>query len=173
MGGPDEKEIEDLPAFRETVPVSVSLIAPMFEDDYESIWQIQDGEGNRIGETFSVSVRVVAPTPVPIPTPFYLQPSGLAAAPIGCSVTFRWSWTGDLDEDMWFAVRLGRDQTRSVGWTKETEYEYSFQEGDEGNYNWEIAICRGVPQTGLCVQLIVSEQQIFSVECQPVRNSGG
>jgi hypothetical protein len=160
MGGPDEQEIDALPDFTETVTISVSLVAPASAENYEGIWQIQDDNGNPIGETFRVFIRV-GPTPTPelsYPPPV-LDPVSI----IGTNVTFRWSWSGALKEDEWFAVRVGKGEPlRAVVWVKEYEYTYSLPSDLEGDYSWEIKICRGDPATGICEQLAVSERSVFA-----------
>jgi predicted Ser/Thr protein kinase len=56
----------------ETLEIELSLQAPTRHDTYTSVWQLQDGEGNPIGEQLEITCRV-APTPTPkttaTPTP--------------------------------------------------------------------------------------------------------
>jgi hypothetical protein len=47
-----------------------------------------------------------------------------------------------------------------VAWTKDRTFILRLDEG--GDYNWEIAICRGDPAQAVCEQMAVSEQEVFS-----------
>jgi tetratricopeptide (TPR) repeat protein len=118
------------------------------------------------------------PTPTPSPTPTSAprptrspvppSPPELADVSIlACNVTFKWNWSGTLAENEWFAVRVGRvgvDLGPIVRtWTKLSMYEYSLSDvGEYSEYSWEIAICRGVPEVGVCEQLVVSRRGEFS-----------
>ena len=62
----DEPEIEPL-ARGETTQIKLSLRAPTGYDSYSSVWQLQDSEGNLIGEKLELDCRV-GPTPTPRPT---------------------------------------------------------------------------------------------------------
>ena len=99
----------------------------------------------------------VTPSPTPYPVPILDDVSIIV-----CNVTFRWGWPGVLAEDEWFAVRVWREgiaPAYSITWTKERQYTYPLSIG--GDYSWEIAVCRGKPETGVCEQLAVSEQRKF------------
>ena len=78
---------------------------------------------------------------------------------IQCNATFRWSYARGLADDEWFALRLGIGEPHSRVWVKDLEYTYTLK--DPGLYTWEIAVCRGAPETAVCEQLAVSEQQVF------------
>jgi len=106
--------------------------------------------------------RIVAPTTsTPYPPPV-LTGNGI----IDSNVTFRWQWSGTLDKDVWFAVRVGKspDIPHSQTWTQQFEYTYSLCTlgGKPGEYNWEVAVCRGDPSAESCDrQLAVSDRSVF------------
>jgi len=159
MGGPNERRIEPLPTTTEAVTVSIPLVAPASDGEYEGIWQIQDAGGNPISEEFYAKVIVRKPPP---PTPTYspLKLGGVSI--IGCNVIFKWEWPGTLAEDEYFAVRAWRegiDPHESVTWTKGREYTHIPCE--KGDYTWEVAICRGDPGTHICEQLAVNKGGTF------------
>jgi serine/threonine protein kinase len=159
MSGPDEQEISPLPASGEMVTVSLALVAPPSDGIYEGTWQIQDAEGNPISEPLLVNVRVYQP---PSPTPPYPPPVLVQASIIKCNIIFGWDLPRDLAEDDWFAVRVGIGEPHSRVWVKEHEYTYTLPK--EGEYVWEVAICRGDPSTHVCEELAVSERQTFEFE---------
>jgi hypothetical protein len=65
-----------------------------------------------------------------------------------------------LLEDEYFAVRVGiGGPVHSIAWIKEQAYTLTPRE--VGEYAWEVAICRGSLQTGVCEQLAISEQGSF------------
>jgi hypothetical protein len=78
-------------------------------------------------------------------------------------VIFKWGWSGILAEDEWFAVRVGRKEVDSKPvskvWIKGNEYLYSLSE--PGDYSWEVAVCRGEPESEKCEQLVVSGRNEF------------
>ena len=117
-------------------------------------------------DTPTATVTPTRPPTEPVPTkPLSVYPPPVLefGGIIGCTAFFRWSWSGTLAEDEWFAVRRWRkgvDQHYSVTWVKEHEYPCSLSDG--GEYTWEIAICRGDPSTHICELLAVSEQAVFS-----------
>jgi len=101
------------------------------------------------------------PTSVPTPTPY--PPPELAGLDIlRCNATFKWTWSGTLADDEWFAVRVGRgsDPPHSVAWIKERVFTFTLRE--PGDYVWEIGICRGDLAEARCEQLAVSEREVFS-----------
>ncbi len=145
-------------------------------------------------ETESPTSTTPPPTPSPVPTtatpaftptltptrspvdiwtptpPAYLPPVLGDISIVHCNVTFRWSWSGTLNEDEWFAVRVGVDTPKSVRWVKEDQYTHTL--GGPGEYSWEIAVCRGDPINYEChEQLTVSERGTFRIvgDCPPVR----
>jgi len=160
MSGPDEQPVEPLLVSSETFTVSLSLIAPASDGEYEGIWQVQDAEGNPLSDGLTVRVAVFQPPP---PTPSYPPPELMGLDVMGCNVTFKWDWPRSLAENDWFAVRAGRAGSgppHSVAWTKDRTFILRLDEG--GDYNWEIAICRGDPAQAVCEQMAVSEQEVFS-----------
>jgi hypothetical protein len=156
MGGPGEQAIEPLPAPGEMLTVSVFFVAPASHGIYEGTWQIQDAEGNPISEPLPVSVIVYEPPP---PPPSYPPPELVEASILQCNVTFRWTWPKELAEDEWFALRVGVGEPHSVVWLKEHQFTYTIPR--EGEYVWEVDICRGDPDTHVCEQLAVSERNSF------------
>ena len=113
------------------------------------------------------------PTDTPIPptrTPAYPAPVLIGAQrTTGCNWKFEWQWSRTLDEDEYFAIRVGVDSPgESKEWIKEAWYEYPLTDAG-GRYVWEVAICRGDPSTHICEQLAVSEQQSFSFTCSPTK----
>jgi hypothetical protein len=166
MSGPAEQEIDEPLDLTGTITVSVSLVAPTLAGDYEGIWQIQDRDGNPASETFSVSIYVLPPPPTPYPSPLL---EGIDI--IDCNVTFKWSWSSDLAEDEYFALRVwkvGSEDHKSNTWTKEKTHIYPLC--DAGDYSWEIAICRGDPETQICEELATSE---FREQISDFRFNGG
>jgi hypothetical protein len=157
MGGPGEQRIDLSPSATGAVTVSVHLVAPAFDGEYESIWQIRDAQGNLISEELHATVVVSRP---PTPLPSYPKPVLTGLDIFGCSVTFHWIWSGWLAEDTYFAVRAGIGAPGyAKSWTKDTQLSWEFTE--PGNYVWEVAICRGTPGGGICEQLAVSEQDSY------------
>lgn len=113
--------------------------------------------------TFTPVSSTAIPTSLSPPTPTPLSSPVLRGVEIlGCDVTLRWNWSGVLAEDEWFSVRVGRaegEPLHGATWTKEDTYVYALRDG--GEYNWEIAICRGDPAEARCEQLAVSERGVF------------
>jgi len=103
-------------------------------------------------------------TPTPAP-PHCAPPRLVGIEAIACNVTFKWDWPGTLASDEWFAVRVGKlpDVPHSQYWGKERAYTYSMLTlgGASGDYNWEVAVCRGDPASAKCEQLAVSERDAF------------
>jgi hypothetical protein len=108
-------------------------------------------------------------TPMPMPSitrtpipPAYPPPILGGIDIFGCSLTFHWSWAGQLAEDEYFAPGVGIGAPgESRTWTKETQYGWILTE--PGEYVWEVAICRGDPETHICNQLAVSERGSFTL----------
>jgi formylglycine-generating enzyme required for sulfatase activity len=100
------------------------------------------------------------PEPTATITPFP-PPALVGRELIGCSVILRWSWSGTLTSDEWFAVRIGKENLESRVWTKEQEYVIRLEE--DGEYTWEIAIIKGNPPE-VREQLAVSEPDYFNVD---------
>jgi serine/threonine protein kinase len=119
----------------------------------------------------STATSTSTPPPTETPTATFIPPPPTYPPPalegmdiIACNVTFKWSWSRTLADDEWFAVRVGIGIPHSVVWVKEYSYTYSLG-SDEGEYSWEIAICRGDPANGHCrgdELLVVSERGFFS-----------
>ena len=65
----EEPEIESL-APEETLRIEITLRAPTSYNSYASVWQLQDSEGNPIGEELELACRVdLTPTPRPTAMP--------------------------------------------------------------------------------------------------------
>ena len=69
----DELEVVEEPGIEplapeETLRIEITLRAPTSYDRYASVWQLQDSEGNPIGEELEITCRV-GPTPTPTPVP--------------------------------------------------------------------------------------------------------
>lgn len=115
------------------------------------------------GVSFTVS-EPSAPTPIPVLTRPVYPPPVLGGVDIfGSDVTFHWSWDGKLADNDYFDLRVGIG-TPGEGktWTKETQQSWTFT--GQGEYVWEIAICRGIPGAADCSgnkQLAVSERGTF------------
>jgi len=65
MGGPGVREVERVGA-GETWEIALTLYAPEEYGTYTGVWQLQDGQGQPLGEGLEVTVRV-GPTPTPLP----------------------------------------------------------------------------------------------------------
>ena len=61
----EEPEIDPIEP-DETVEVGITLRAPTTYSAYSSVWQMEDGSGNPIGEELEITYRV-GPTPTPVP----------------------------------------------------------------------------------------------------------
>ena len=64
--------------------LSLDLTAPLFVDAYETSWQLQDSDGNPLGEPFTSEVRTylpITPTPRVTNTPTPLPPSAATPTP--------------------------------------------------------------------------------------------
>jgi hypothetical protein len=96
--------------------------------------------------------------------PVVPRPELIGSVIIGCNANFKWSWSEELAENEYFAVRVGKvgidQKPLSRKWTKKYEHPYPVC---DGQYVWEIAICRGDPSLGNCEQLAVSERDAFEV----------
>jgi hypothetical protein len=111
------------------------------------------------------------PTPIPGPAPsltststppplVYPQPVLTGVEIARCTVVLTWDWPRVLLEDEYFAVRVGiGGPVHSIAWIKEQAYTLTPRE--VGECAWEVAICRGSLETGVCEQLAVSKQGIF------------
>jgi hypothetical protein len=62
----EEPEVKPLLP-EETLQIETTLQAPTQYGTYASVWQVQDAEGNPIGEELKITCRV-GPTPTPMPT---------------------------------------------------------------------------------------------------------
>jgi len=131
---------------------------------------VADPRGRGASTAFLTVEEPSKSTPTPA-TRWYAPPKITGISIIERSVTFRWDWSGELAEDEWFAVRVGKlpDIPYSQYWGKEREYVYSLCTlgGDPGDYVWEVAICRGSPEAHHCSsrdgsELAVSERGVFS-----------
>jgi hypothetical protein len=89
----DEFEVVEIPQVdalqpNETIQLELTLRAPNAYRTYLSIWQLQDGDGNVIGDNLRITTRVgLTPTPVPAtptttPTP---EPVATPEAPLWMS----------------------------------------------------------------------------------------
>jgi hypothetical protein len=158
MHGPDVQEIEPPTSPTETFTVSISLVAPMSSGTYTGTWLIQNADGTPISDPLLANVIVYQPTATP--TPAYPPPELTGLDIIGCSIAFKWTWPNTLAHDEYFAVRAGIGTPgESRTWTKSPEYTLITE--DAGEYVWEVAICRGDPDTHICEQLAVSTQGVF------------
>jgi tetratricopeptide (TPR) repeat protein len=129
---------------------------------------------------------------LPTPPTTYEPPELIGVWIIGDNATLKWSWSGTLAENEWFAVRVGKreegnyDDPISRVWVKDYEHEsavcalttricqYPYPVC-EGEYSWEIAICRGDPNNRHCdrddgTELAVSERRDFQITGRPCRN---
>ena len=79
----------------ETYDLQVNLVAPLHPGSYQSVWQMQNGEGQGFGERLKASIKVLAVptvTPAPTQTPvagisFTVDRTSIVA---GECVTFKW-----------------------------------------------------------------------------------
>jgi len=124
MGGPQV----ELLAPGETVEVEIAFRAPASYGDYISGWQLQDSDGNSIGEMLEVAFRV-GPTPTPwptatpkptvtataTPTPLYsptpMEPLRIDSAGI-VHGTFHKLASGEWEADIYVVARGGDGQYR-------------------------------------------------------------
>jgi hypothetical protein len=117
------------------------------------------------GDSFAFfTVLTPTPTPRPVtPQPVYPKPVLGGLEIHGHDVTFHWSLAGTLGANDYFALRVGIGfPGESKLWTKETKAGWRFTE--QGEYVWEVAVCRGDPAEADCSgdkQLAVSEQSTF------------
>jgi hypothetical protein len=120
-------------------------------------------DSNSRGISFASFIVSRSPTPAPTARPRYARPELTGVDIYGSDVTFRWSWTGKLADNDYFALRVGTGTPeKSRLWTKETQASWRLTE--QGDYVWEVAICRGDPAEADCSgnkQLVVSEQATF------------
>jgi hypothetical protein len=111
----------------------------------------------------SVSFTVKEPSPTPTPTPVsttYPPPKLIGMSILGKNVTFKWTWSRELAEDEYFAVRVGIGAPGdSRCWTKETQFTCPLKQS--GEYIWEVAICRGDPAEHICEELAVTRGDSF------------
>jgi hypothetical protein len=126
------------------------------------------GQG-RSYASFTVSKPLPPPpTPVP-PRPTYPPPVLTGVDIFGCDITFHWSLDAELARNDFFALRVGIGHPgESKTWTKDTQQSWGFT--GQGEYVWEVAICRGDPAEADCSgdkQLVVSERGIFWFNCSP------
>jgi hypothetical protein len=125
------------------------------------------------GDRESLIVKRTAEPPSPdTPISRYPLPVLGGVELVECGVIFKWTWAWTPPgEGEWFAVRLGEaglEQLQSLAWTKAPAYVHSLQE--PGEYSWEIAICRGDPETRFCEQLAVSARETFAFKgCRPIQ----
>jgi tRNA A-37 threonylcarbamoyl transferase component Bud32 len=82
----EEPEIDPIEP-DESIEVGITLRAPTTYSAYSSVWQMEDGDGNPIGEELEITCRVgPTPTPVPVepsPTP---TPEEVASSPLWMSL---------------------------------------------------------------------------------------
>jgi len=112
-----EKLAVELVAPGETTEIKVTLKAPTSYNTYSSVWQLQDIEGNPIGQDLEIAFRVGAtPTPRPTATPSPTATSESIPTPIGqlwmsvpalgiCSDVggeITWNTSGGLDAYRYF-----------------------------------------------------------------------
>jgi len=152
--------------FVDSSTITTTIPTTLEVGEYPVIVTDLNGKGNSHASFTVEDKPTLTPTRLPktpMPTtPVYPPPVLGWGGIIGCNVTFRWEWPRTLAEDEWFAVRVGKvpDEPHSRVWVKEREYIYSLCDG-EGDYAWEVAICRGDPAASVCQQLAVSERGIF------------
>ncbi|MBE9506427.1 MAG: protein kinase, partial [Chloroflexi bacterium] len=118
----EEPEVEPL-APEETTEIEITLRAPAGYDAYSSVWQLQDDEGNPIGEELEIACRV-GPTPTPRPTATVTPTptpefTPTPVRPLEMSVPILTSCWADPDKGLWGG---------SVGWSAwggpSSEYHY-------------------------------------------------
>ena len=140
-----EPEIGSL-APGETTDVKLTLRAPASYNRYTSVWQLQDGAGNPIGEELEITCRV-GPTPTPRPTETP-QPTETPTAtptpaePFHFSVPFVVDWH-DTPEGKWWA------EIGLTAWGGQGNYRYYLNYISEeteffnGTFEIESLHCRG------------------------------
>jgi hypothetical protein len=148
---------------------TVTTTIPMTLEVGEYLVIVKDSLGQGDSHA-SFTVSEPPPTPVPVtPRPVYPKPVLGGLDIYGHDVTFHWSWSGILTANDYFALRVGIGTPgESKLWTKETQASWSFTE--QGDYVWEVAICRGDPAEADCSgnkQLVVSEWGTFSFAPPP------
>jgi hypothetical protein len=155
IGVPLEASIVNSSTITATVPTTLEV------DEYPVV--VKDSLGQ--GESYaSFTVSEPPPTPVPVtPRPVYPQPVLGGLDINGHDVTFHWSLTRSLGDDDHFALRVGIGTPgHSLLWTE--DYQASWRFYEQGDYVWEVAICRGDPAERDCSgnkQLAVSERRTF------------
>jgi hypothetical protein len=136
-----------------TIPITLEV------GEYPVIVKDSTGQGDSY-VSFTVSEP---PTPVSTARPRHAPPMLTGVDIFGSDVTFHWSWTGELADSDYFALRVGIGiPGESKTWTKETQASWRFT--GQGEYVWEVAICRGDPAAVDCSgdkQLVVSERGTF------------
>jgi hypothetical protein len=148
--------------FVNTSTITVTIPITLEVGEYSVIVRDSLGQGKSYA-SFAVS-KPPTPTPIPVPTRPVYPPPVLGAVDIfGSDVTFHWSWTGNLADNDYFALRVGIGTPgESKTWTKETQASWRLTE--QGDHVWEVAICRGDPAEADCSgnkQLVVSERATF------------
>jgi len=157
-----------LVTFVNSSTIQATVPATLEVGEYEVIVHDWRGKGAPSDVFFKVKQDVT-------PTPYYPPPQLMGIDVMGraCIVVFKWSWPGVLAEDEWFAIRVGKvpDIPHSQNWTKDCQYSFSMYtlDGEKGEYDWEVALCRGEPSEARCQHLSVSKREFFSLpgDCPP------
>lgn len=129
-----------------TAGIEITLRAPTAYSTYASVWQLQDGAGNRIGDNLEVTCRV-GPTPTPRPTsPPTATPTPkftpTSTEPLHFSVPIVVKWDNTDDGKWWAQIGL-------TAWGGVGDYHYYLNYISEeteffnGTFEIESAQCRG------------------------------
>jgi len=145
----------------DSATITAAIPSTLSADAYPVI--VKDSLGQGESHVF-FAVQELPPTPVPAtPRPVYSEPVLGGLDIHGHDVTFHWSWTGTLGVNDYFALRVGIGYPgESKLWTKDLQAQWRFTE--QGDYVWEVAICRGDPAEGDCSgdkQIVVSDRCTF------------
>ncbi len=103
----DEPEIIEIPKIKplapeESVEIEIALRAPTIFASYNSVWQLQDGEGNIIGKELEIAYRVGStPTPRATSTPLPTPTSEFTIGPLGFSVPTVVEWDKNVEGQWW------------------------------------------------------------------------
>jgi len=113
-----------------TAEIEITLQAPTAYDRYTSVWQLQNGAGNPIGEQLEVTFRVgTTPTPRPTATPTATSTPEFTPTPtepLHFSVPIVVEWNGQSDGTWWAQVGL-------TAWGGDGNYRYYLNSISEEN----------------------------------------
>ncbi|MBU0702591.1 MAG: protein kinase [Chloroflexi bacterium] len=103
----DELDVVEAPMVEPLAPegsteIEIALRAPTNFNNYTSVWQLQDGAGNPIGEGLEIACRVGAtPTPRATSTPLPTPTPEFTIGPLGFSMPSIVEWDKNVEGQWW------------------------------------------------------------------------